>query len=269
MSNLVILGPSYFPSVSTGTPVGAGSVYIGDVDTDPSRSVHQKTVSALTEGGDLIEMSQPITLSAGGIPLYLGSPVSLYVDGNYSVLVLDINDAQVYYIPSTPGSILGSEVTGDLAVSGNLTVGDWPVNNNIPQFDGEDPAGLEDSGESVSSIGVLDTPAEWSGAQNFNTLALTSTTNAVAWNLNLAQCAVHIMTENTTISAPTNMKDGMTGRIRIVQAAGVYTLAWNAAFEWGAQSASAEPAADGDLIIIAYDTDGTTMFVSEFMRVEA
>jgi hypothetical protein len=100
MPNLFELGPQYFPMSSIGTPVGAGSLYVGNVDTDPTIVGNQKTVKALKEDDTLIALSQPITLSAGGIPLYNGSPVSLYISGNYSSTVLDINGAQVYYVPS-------------------------------------------------------------------------------------------------------------------------------------------------------------------------
>ena len=257
MSNLIRLGPQYFPKSEVGTPTGAGSLYIGDVDTDPTITGNQKTVQALQESGSLITVSQPITLSAGGIPLYNGSPVSLYTEGNYSLTVLDINGAQVYYVPSTPGTV----------ITDTLTVSSWPANNNIAQFDGA--KGLEDSGESITEIGVLDTAKEWTGQQNFNENAITSGSNAVAWDLDAAQCAVHTLTENTTISEPTNMNAGGTYVLRVVQAAGVYTLDWNAAFVWGEVSEPGEPAADGDVIIISFYSDGTSMYGVEFLREEA
>jgi len=221
MSNetLVILAPQFFPMSSVGAPVGAGSIYVGEPDTDPTVVGNRKTVYALTEAGALVALSQPITLSAGGIPLYSGSPVSLYITGDYSLTVLDINDAQVYYVSSTPG--------------------------------------------------IYNTPAEWTGQQNFNEIAITSTGNAVAWNLDLAQCAVHVLTENTTISAPTNMNAGGTYVLRVVQAAGVYTLAFNAVFEWGSESAPAAPAASADYIVLSFYCDGTNMIGAEFVRVEA
>jgi len=111
--------------------------------------------------------------------------------------------------------------------------------------------------------------AEWTAQQNFDESAITSTSNATAWDLDTAQCAVHILTEDTTISAPTNMNAGGTYVLRVVQAAGVYTLAWNAVFDWGAQSASAAPSASGDVIIVSFYSDGTTMYAAEFSRVEA
>lgn len=112
------------------------------------------------------------------------------------------------------------------------------------------------------------TPQEWSGQQNFNELAITSSSNATSWNLDTAQTAVHVLTENTTISAPTNQNAGGTYILRVVQAAGVYSLAWNAAFDFGAESDPAEPAANGDVIIVSFYSDGTTMYGVEVLRKE-
>jgi hypothetical protein len=112
-------------------------------------------------------------------------------------------------------------------------------------------------------------PQEWTGQQNFDEEAITSSTNSVAWNLDTAQCAVHTLTENTTIASPTNMNAGGCYQLRVVQAAGVYTLAWNAVFKWGTASTPAEPAANGDVVIFAFYSDGTNMYGLEVNRTEA
>lgn len=110
---------------------------------------------------------------------------------------------------------------------------------------------------------------EYTKAQNFDEQAITSSGNSVAWDLESNQCAVHTLTENTTIAAPTNMKAGGTYVLRVVQAAGVYTLAWNAAFKWGTQDVPAAPAASGDVCIFSFYSDGTNMYGAEFVREEA
>lgn len=122
---------------------------------------------------------------------------------------------------------------------------------------------------SSDTMGVLAQAAEWTKQQNFNESAITSSSNATAWDLDLAQTAVHTLTENTTISAPTNMNAGGCYVLRVVQAAGVYTLAFNAAFVWGEANASAAPVADGDVIVISFYSDGTTMYGVEVVREEA
>ena len=95
---IVRLGPEYFPDPTSGGPISGGSVYIGEPDKDPED--FPITVSALQENGSTVPISQPISTSAGGVPLYNGSPVTLIVSESYSLKVLD-NSGQRYYVPST------------------------------------------------------------------------------------------------------------------------------------------------------------------------
>jgi hypothetical protein len=256
MAHLIRLGPQYFPKVDLSTAVGIGTLYIGEVDTDPTIVDNQIQVQALQENGSLVDIFQPITLSAGGIPLHEGSPVSLYTDGDYSLKILDSSGGQIYYVPWTPGAIFDT-----------LTVGSWPTNHNIAQFDGA--RGLEDSGEPMTNVGLLDESKEWTGQQNFDEDAFASSGTEANWDLNESQCATITLAENTTIMNPTNMKAGGTYVLRIVQAAGVFGLAWDTAYEWGAKAASAAPAADGDVIVLTFYSDGATMYSGEFNRTEA
>lgn len=104
----VRLGPSYFPETARGRPVALGSIYVGQPDLDPSILANQKQLSVRQESGTVVTVSQPISTSAGGIPLYLGSPVTLLVDGYYSLKVLDSSGTQVYYVPSSNPDALGA-----------------------------------------------------------------------------------------------------------------------------------------------------------------
>lgn len=97
--NNVRLGPEYFPNVDSGIPVASGSIYVGKPDTDPTVVGNRVTVTGMKEDGTTVTMSQPISTSAGGIPLYNGSPVVLSVYGDYSLTVLNSLGSQVYYVP--------------------------------------------------------------------------------------------------------------------------------------------------------------------------
>jgi hypothetical protein len=110
---------------------------------------------------------------------------------------------------------------------------------------------------------------EWTKQQGFNEDTITSSSNAVAWNLTTDQCTLHTLTEHTTISEPTNMQAGSTYHLRVIQAAGLYTLAWNAVFKWGVPGVPAAPAADGDYVVFSFYCDGTNMIGAEFNRTEA
>ena len=150
---------------------------------------------------------------------------------------------------------------------GDIDGSAFPANNNLVQFDAG--TGVEDSGKAISEVGQLATAVEWTAQQNFNEATLTSSSNSVAWNLDTAQCAVHTLSENTTIAAPTNQNAGGCYVLRIVQAAGVFTLAWNAVFEFGDSSAPSEPAANADYIVCSFYSDGTNMIFMGERRVEA
>lgn len=104
--NKVEFGPQYYPKSDIGRPVSGGEIYVGAPDTDPTIEANQKQVTILEEDGDLIEISQPIDISSGGVPEYNGSPVTIFVDGDYSLRVNNSAGSQVYYIPTT-GSDLG------------------------------------------------------------------------------------------------------------------------------------------------------------------
>ena len=99
--NRVILGPEYFPSPDIGRPISGAQIFVGIVDLDPEVAGNQKQISVLQEDTTTVQVSQPVLTGAGGVPVHLGSPVTILVDGEYSLKVLDKNDAQVYYVPSS------------------------------------------------------------------------------------------------------------------------------------------------------------------------
>lgn len=108
---IVRLGPEYFPLLTSGRPISNGSIFIGLPDTDPEIVVNQITVNALQEDGTTIPISQPISTSAGGIPIYNGSPVTLLVTESYSLKVLSSAGVQIYYVPSIDVPIVTPDTT--------------------------------------------------------------------------------------------------------------------------------------------------------------
>jgi len=99
--NVVKLSPEYFPNTSKGKALSSADIYVGKPDLDPEIVANQKTLSVQQEDGTIVAVTQPISTGAGGVPLYLGSPVTLLVEGDYSLKVLDSSGSQIYYIPST------------------------------------------------------------------------------------------------------------------------------------------------------------------------
>jgi hypothetical protein len=170
-------------------------------------------------------------------------------------------------ITGNPGSYSAyhwAQKAEDFAAAATITGG---TTDNIVAIDASDY--IVDSGIAKANLGQLNVAAEWTKQQNIDETAITSSSNATAWNADTAQCAVHTLTENTTISAPTNLNAGGVYTLRVVQAAGLYTLAFNAVFKWGAQEAPVAPAANGDVVIFSFYSDGTNMYGVEFIREEA
>ena len=113
------------------------------------------------------------------------------------------------------------------------------------------------------------------GAIKFNDLAyipqqaLTSSSNAVAWDTQAKPNAYHLTTENTTFSAPTNAVEGAFICLEI-NFDGSHTIGWNTVFEFAASTEPTETATNGktDIHVFRYNGAiwqeiGRTMNLSE------
>ncbi len=101
---------------------------------------------------------------------------------------------------------------------------------------------------SGSSAGVVTL-----NAANVTQQALTSSSNAVAWDASAKPNAVHITTENTTFSAPSNAIEGAFICVEI-NYNGSHSIAWNTVFEFAASTAPTFTSADGktDIMVFRY-----------------
>jgi hypothetical protein len=125
--NRIGLGPEYFPLTAKGKPISNADIYIGNADTDPEIVGNRKTVYVQEEDGSITAVSQPINTGAGGVPLYDGSPVTLLVEGDYSLKVLDSQGDQIYYIPKNSIDLYNSSVDSLSDLRGYSSDGNFPV----------------------------------------------------------------------------------------------------------------------------------------------
>jgi len=127
--SIVNLESGYYPFFDKGKPIADGALYVGTAGTDPEVLVNQIPVSALQSNGSTVSLAQPISLSAGGVPEYNGSPVVLTAKGDFSIKVLDKQGAQVFYWPNRATFPVGAGVTNstfatvDLAKAATFTLG--------------------------------------------------------------------------------------------------------------------------------------------------
>jgi hypothetical protein len=84
--------------------------------------------------------------------------------------------------------------------------------------------------------------------------ALTSSSNAVAWDSKTKPNAYHLTTENTTFSAPTNSVEGAFICLEI-NYNGSHTIAFNTVFEFAASTAPTFTSTDGktDILVFRYN----------------
>ena len=121
----------------------------------------------------------------------------------------------------------------------------------------------------------LEFSTKGTGAIKFNDLAyipqqaLTSSSNAVAWDTQAKPNAYHLTTENTTFSAPTNPVEGAFISLEI-NYDGSHSIGWNTVFEFPASTEPTETATNGktDIHVFRYNGAvwqeiGRTMNLSE------
>ena len=92
---------------------------------------------------------------------------------------------------------------------------------------------------------------------NISQVAITSSSNAVAWDARAAANAYHVTTENTTFSAPSNAVEGAIISVEIAQGGTARTVAWNTVFEFAASTAPTVTATANKTDIFAFRYNGS------------
>ena len=82
-------------------PLSGGYMYFGAPSVDPSISENQKRVYIINEDSSITAISQPVSLSSGGVASYNNAPAKLAIYGSYSWAAYDANDNLIYYSAKT------------------------------------------------------------------------------------------------------------------------------------------------------------------------
>jgi len=96
--------------------------------------------------------------------------------------------------------------------------------------------------------------ASFAVAANVAQSALSSSSNAVAWDASAKPNAYHVTTENTTFSAPSNAVEGAFICVEI-NYNGSHSIGWNTVFEFAASTAPTFTSSDGktDIMVFRYN----------------
>jgi hypothetical protein len=181
---------------------------------------------------------------------------NLDVNGND---IVSTSNADIDIIPNGTGDVnLGADTVqiGDNNANATLTTqgtGDLILNTNNGTNAGN--ITLEDGAN-----GHIQLTTNGTGYIKFNDLAyipqqaLTSSSNAVAWDVQAKPNAYHLTTENTTFSAPSNSVEGSFICLEI-NYDGSHTIAFNTVFEFAGSTAPTFTSTDGktDILVFRYN----------------
>ena len=168
--------------------------------------------------------------------------LELYHDGSNGYLVNTTGDL---YIRDSGGDIYIQAKSGENSIS---AVDDGAVNLF---YDGSAKVNTTSTGATVTGLLTATTSA------NITQVALTSSSNAVAWDARAAANAYHLTTENTTFAAPSNAVEGAIISVEIAQGSTARTIAWNTVFEFAASTAPTVTATANKTDIFAFRYNGS------------
>ncbi len=183
---------------------------------------------------------------------------NLDVNGND---IVSTSNANIDIVPNGTGDVTLQADTvqiGDSNANATLTTngtGDLILNTNAGTNAGN--ITLEDGAN-----GHIQVTTNGTGYIKFNDLAyipqqaLTSSSNAVAWDVQAKPNAYHLTTENTTFSAPTNAVEGSFICLEI-NYDGSHTIAFNTVFEFAGSTAPTFTSTDGKTDILVFRYNGS------------
>ena len=242
----------------TGTLDSACTITIG-----PNTMKRVQIIENATSGSQNIIISQG---SGANVTIANGKVAIVQLDGAGSgAAVLDV--------------LTDLQLSDSLTLNGpTLTIGDATAEDTKILFDGNAQdyyVGLDDSADDLviglgSAVGTtpgisidenqfvtMPKKVTASTSANISQVAITSSSNAVAWDARVAANAYHVTTENTTFSAPSNAVEGAIISVEIAQGGTARTIAWNTVFEFAASTAPTITATANKTDILSFRYNGS------------
>ena len=186
---------------------------------------------------------------------------SLILSDNEKVILGTGSDLQIYHDGSN--SYISEVGTGELVIQARdaVTIEDGTSGDNYIYMQRANKVSLFYAG--VEKLATTATGATVTGlvtattAATITQVALTSSSNAVAWDAQAAANAYHLLTENTTFAAPSNAVEGAIISVEIAQGGTPYTVAWHTDFEFAASTAPTMTATANKTDILSFRYNGS------------
>ena len=147
----------------------------------------------------------------------------------------------------TAAKIADGAITADDIGANNITGAKIASNSILTRHIDDDQV----TGDQLANAITIGTSAQ------ISQVALTSSSNAVAWDATAAANAYHLLTENTTFSAPSNAAEGAIIQVEIAQGGTPYTVAWHTDFEFAASTAPTMTATANKTDILTFRYNGS------------
>jgi len=235
-------GGSGITALSLDMSDGGTAVFNHDIrvaDGGQIGSASDADAIAIGSDGD-VTLTQDLELQHDGAILSFGANDEVTLTHVHDDGLLLNTDMQLQFRDSAIN--IRSDADGDLDINADDEV---EINSTLIDVNGN----LDVSG-TLAQAGV----ATFSVAANVAQVALTSSSNAVAWDASAAANAYHITTENTTFSAPSNAVEGAFICLEL-NFNGSHTIGWNTVFEFAASTEPTETATDAktDIHVFRYN----------------
>lgn len=237
-------------TASDDTTIGSSAVLFGADATNsssPSKYPIATVATQIISSGSILTSGGALgTPSGGTLTNCTGLPVSTGVSG----LGTGVATAAANAVNASGGLI--TYATYAPASGKVLTV------SNTLTLTGTDSSSVAfGAGGTVAYVGTKQT---YTKQQNFGTATLTDGAT-INWNLDDAQTAKVTLGGNRTMAAPTNLVDGGTYVLRVIQdGTGSRTITWNSVFKWPGGTAPVLSTAASAVDVITFVSDGTNMY---------
>jgi hypothetical protein len=242
-------GMLYFNTTSDVLRVYSGSAWqdaaissTGVVTLTGTQTLTNKTLTAP-------KVNEDVAVTSTATELNLLDGVSGLVQADFTKLAAVTSTATELNILDGATVVVGEVNALDLGGTGTGTA----IASKAVVLDGnKDYTGIRN----VSLTGTLGVAgiSSFAVAANVAQSALTSSSNAVAWDASAKPNAYHLTTENTTFSAPSNAVEGAFIALEI-NYNGSHTIAFNTVFEFAASTAPTFTSTDGktDILVFRYN----------------
>ena len=158
----------------------------------------------------------------------------------------------------TAAKIADGAITADDIGANNITGAKIASNSILTRHIDDDQVTGDQLADAITVVTSVTSPVlVASTSARVTQVALTSVSNAVAWDAAAAANAYHVTTENTTFSAPSNATEGAIIQVELAQGGTARTIAWHTAYEFAASTAPTVTATANKTDIFTFRYNGS------------